>query len=246
MPQKITQCKNCNHQFDGNFCNQCGQKASVGTINFKDIFQEGWHNLTHTDTGYLQLFWDLIVRPGQTIKNYLAGQRKRYFSPFTFYIVTTSLLILVAHWVFKKEDKELKVYNDIGKYVAQSLNYFLLPILPVVAVLLWLFFKRNFKNLAEAFVLAIFGFGGLNFFLLICNSIFYFFIDLHYNYNGYAVLIGYIYMFYIFFNFFKPLKVLGLIKLLLLTFCFYILVEMIAKRLLLFEYGVPIDNLISL
>jgi hypothetical protein len=243
MHLKTIACKNCNNQFEGKFCNNCGQKASVGTINFKDIFHEGWHNLTHTDKGYLQLFWDLLVRPAQTIKNYLAGQRKRYFSPFTFYIVTTSLLILVTHWVFKKEDAELKVYNEIGNYLAQSLNYILMPTLPVVAVLLWLFFKRNFKNFAEAFVLSVFAFGALNFFLLICTILFYFFIKLHQHYNDYAVLVGYLFMFYIFFSFFKPLKTWGVIKLILLTICFYFLVETVAKDLLLLYYGVPFEQL---
>ncbi len=70
-----------------------GQKSNVFIITFKDILHEGWHNLTHTDKGYFQLFWEMIVRPGLTIKNYLGGKRKKYFSPFTFYLVTTSLLI---------------------------------------------------------------------------------------------------------------------------------------------------------
>lgn len=135
-------CKNCGNKVNEKFCSHCGQKTSVTTINFKDIVHEGWHNLTHTDKGYLKLFWDMVARPGSTIKNYLSGQRKRYFSPFTFYIVTTSLLIIFTHWVFKLEDSKFHINNEFGNYIAQNLNYILLCSIPVITVLFWLMFKK--------------------------------------------------------------------------------------------------------
>ncbi|MGF1925250.1 MAG: DUF3667 domain-containing protein [Bacteroidia bacterium] len=246
MHLKSTICKNCSHQFAGKFCNNCGQKASVGTINFKDIFHEAWHNLTHTDTGYLQLFWDLLVRPGQTIKNYLAGKRKSYFSPFTFYIVTTSLLILITNWVFKKEDLLYKTNNEFGNYHAQNINYILFYFLPIITVLLWLFFKKYFKNLAESLTVTIFMFGALNFFLLLCNIFFYAFISLHFEFNDDTKLIGYLFMLYILYSFLKPLSIWEILKLFLLVIIFYVLVEWVSLIILLTVFDhVPLNKLIN-
>lgn len=62
--------KICCYQFAGKSCNNCGQKASIGTMNFQDIFHEAWHNLTHTDTGYLQLSYEnLLLQFGVPIDN---------------------------------------------------------------------------------------------------------------------------------------------------------------------------------
>lgn len=247
MPHKTIPCKNCNHQFEGKFCNNCGQKASVGTINFKDIFHEGWHNLTHTDTGYLQLFWDLVIRPGKTIKNYLAGQRKRYFSPFTFYLVTTSLLILVTNKVFKKEDSLFNTNNEFGNYQAQNINYILFYCLPILTVLLWLFYKKHFKNLAESLTVNIFMFGALNFFLLLSNIFFYFFISLHFEFNGVIKWIGYLFMLYILFSYLKPLSVWETLKLILLVIIFWVLVERVSLIILLSVFDhVPLKKLLTL
>ena len=245
MPQKITQCKNCNHQFEGNFCNQCGQKASVGIINFKDILHEIWHNFTHTDRGYLQLFWDMLARPGITIKNYLSGQRKRYFNPFTYFIVTTSILILITHFVYQREYEVLglTINDEFGNYIAKNGNYILFAVMPFISVLLWAFFFRSFKSLAEAFVVIIFVFGTINFLFILSNIFFYFFITLHHDNKGYVTALAYVYMLYVFVALLKPLKVFGITKTIVLTLIIYFLVEMIAKGILLLIYGVPIEQL---
>ena len=72
-------CKNCNNSFVGKFCNNCGQKASVGELTLKDILHETWHSITHTDNGILRLLKDLFFHPKSVYLNYFAGQRKKYF-----------------------------------------------------------------------------------------------------------------------------------------------------------------------
>ncbi len=238
-------CKNCSKNATDHFCSHCGQKTSVTTLSFTDILHEGWHNLTHTDKGYFKLFWDMAAKPGITINNYLKGQRKRYFSPFTFYIVTTSLLILSTHWVFKYEDAKFHINNEFGNYVAQNLNYILLCSIPVITILFWLMFKRYFSNLAEAFTLMMFTYGALNFYLIICNLFFFIFIRLHYVYMGYANLIGYFFVFYIIYSFLRPLSFWNVLKLLLMVFFFYIIVQLIGPAISLIIYGVPIKILIN-
>ncbi|MDQ7947524.1 MAG: DUF3667 domain-containing protein [Pedobacter sp.] len=243
MQQPSITCKNCNYHFNGKFCNNCGQNAHVGPISFKEIVHEIWHNLTHTDKGYLQLFWYLLIKPGQTIRNYLNGRRKSYFSPLTFYLVTTSLLIVCTNPVFEKEDEIYHLNNEFAYYIGKSLNFILFFSIPIISILLYLFFRKQFRNLAEAVVTSIFAFGGLNFFLLLGCGFFYIFIGLHNEYKGIWTLLGYAFMFYILFDFLRPRRFLEIIKIGLLSIFFYFFVEMFAKGLFLMWYGVPFSKL---
>lgn len=143
-------CKNCGQLVEGKFCNHCGQKTSVGTLDFHEILHEAWHNFTHTDKGYLPLAGLLLRKPGIVISEYLGGKRKKYSNPFTFYLVTTSLLLLVSGWVFQKEFALLKVSNPYGNYVSKKLNLILFCALPVMSILLWLFFKKKVSNIGRS------------------------------------------------------------------------------------------------
>lgn len=67
----ITTCKNCNHNFKGNFCNNCGQTANTHEINFTSILHEIQHGIFHIDKGILYTSKELFRRPGHTIREYL-------------------------------------------------------------------------------------------------------------------------------------------------------------------------------
>jgi len=81
----VINCKNCKTNFKGKFCYNCGQKASVGELSMKELLHEGWHSFTHTDKGILKLIKDLTLHPKTVYLNYFNGQRKKYFSPVTFF-----------------------------------------------------------------------------------------------------------------------------------------------------------------
>lgn len=238
----MTTCKNCGAVVSEKFCSHCGQKASVGVLNFHELVHEVWHNLTHTDKGYLQLVAQLLMRPGKTISEYLAGKRKKYFNPFTFYLVTTSLLLLVAGWVFQREDALFAINNEFGNYVAKKRNVVLFFTLPVISVLLWLFFKNRFHTLAEAFTVMIFGFGLMNFYLLLINLFFLVFIELHYKFYGWPSVAGYVLLAYLLFSFLKPVRFWQWVKCFILTFLFFIVVEYLGRGLVLYYGGLPLKE----
>lgn len=62
----MTTCKNCGHQFELEYCNNCGQKASVKRIELKWLLDELPHAIWHVEKGFLynvkQLFKGL-ARP---------------------------------------------------------------------------------------------------------------------------------------------------------------------------------------
>lgn len=96
---KVT-CKNCNNSFKGNFCNECGQTANTHEINFKSVLHEIQHGIFHVDRGILFTTKELLLRPGITIRAYLAGKRIKHFKPFAYILILStiySLLIRLKH-----------------------------------------------------------------------------------------------------------------------------------------------------
>jgi Protein of unknown function (DUF3667) len=146
-----TNCKNCNNSFVGKFCNQCGQKASVNELRLHDLLHETWHSITHTDNGILRLIKDLFFRPKTVYLNYFSGQRKKYFSPVTFFLLSVAILLFLGLKVFDYEDYKFKTLNEFGRYALLETKFKTILLLPFEILMTWiLFFKRY--NLAKNIV----------------------------------------------------------------------------------------------
>lgn len=79
---------------DHQYCNQCGAKYIDARITVKYLILSllasfGW------DSHFFVTFRDLMLRPQLVFEKYLAGTRKRYTNPFTFFAVGTALSVLV-------------------------------------------------------------------------------------------------------------------------------------------------------
>ena len=146
-----TNCKNCNNSFVGKFCNQCGQKASVHELQLHDIVHETWHSITHTDSGILRLTKDLFFRPKSVYLNYFSGQRKKYFSPVTFFLITVGILLFLGVKVFDFEDYKFKTFNEFGRYALLETKFKTIILLPFEILITWLLFRKQY-NLAKNIV----------------------------------------------------------------------------------------------
>src|SRR6476646_10857932 len=95
---------NCGTLLAGKHCHECGQKAGVHRLTLHELFHEVWHVFTHTDKGILKLIKDLFIRPVSVYDGYFGGQRKKYFSPVLFFLVTAGILTFLYPYVFDYED----------------------------------------------------------------------------------------------------------------------------------------------
>ena len=166
-------CLNCHTVFHNNekFCPQCGQSRNVHRFTMANFFHEGFHAVTHTDKGIFHLLKSLATKPGTTAREYIAGKRKKYFSPFTFFLILMTIFVL-SNTYFLKEVKLIepsaKVLQRIPteegkkKYIAtigrvnssQSFfrkhgNIVAMIAVPVISLFTWLFFRRKKFNYAE-------------------------------------------------------------------------------------------------
>ena len=95
-------CNNCGLMFSGNFCPRCSQKADLGRINWRsvrngimDIWGLGTRSLIYS-------IWQLLMRPGYFISDYISGKRQVSFPPVKMLFIVTVIYSLIIYWLFPK------------------------------------------------------------------------------------------------------------------------------------------------
>ena len=56
-------CKNCGTEFEGNFCNHCGQKSTVERLTWKSVWDNILHGIFHVDNTFVKTTRTLVVHP---------------------------------------------------------------------------------------------------------------------------------------------------------------------------------------
>lgn len=85
----MTNCNNCNHELTGKYCSGCGQPVQLKRIDSHYIMHEIEHVL-HIEKGILFTIKELLIRPGQNIREFIKDNRMLTFS---FSAVLSGLLI---------------------------------------------------------------------------------------------------------------------------------------------------------
>lgn len=111
---KQHRCNNCREQFNGNFCPNCGQKATVGPVNWAsvrssilDIWGMGSRSLPYS-------LWRLITHPGQLISDYISGKRQSCFPPVKMFIIVTLFLIILDELIDPTPKPEASYITQTG------------------------------------------------------------------------------------------------------------------------------------
>ena len=89
-------CKNCENEFNGNFCNNCGQKSNTRKINYNYLIEEISNNVFQVHRGIFFTVKELSYRPGHSIREFLNGKRKQHFKPVGFVLITSALYVFTS------------------------------------------------------------------------------------------------------------------------------------------------------
>lgn len=157
-------CHNCSTQLIGSFCHNCGQRGVVHKVTFKETFQDIIAAIFSVDAPFIRTLQLLILNPGKLFREYLAGKRKTYYKPVSFFIIATIIYILI---------RSLLAYDPLtaagvkvggqsleaaAKYMVRNINNIMFLFVFTLALFLKLFFyKRN--TLAEFVALAFYALG---------------------------------------------------------------------------------------
>ena len=156
-------CENCSHDYDGNFCPNCGQKASIQRITLQYLWRSSLHIILDYDRGLWPTLRDLFVRPGTLITNYLEGQRVRYYQPFKLLLVLAAIgaFITLQSGAFSAEtfletipederQSELAlIFADVLQAFGRFFTVFMFLSVPAYALFSWLFYRKNRYNFTE-------------------------------------------------------------------------------------------------
>lgn len=87
--EQIT-CKNCGNEFEGYYCNHCGQKADIDRITFATLRREIL-DAFDLERGLGYTIKSLTLNAGGAIKEYLEGKRKRHYNPLKYLLLVAAI-----------------------------------------------------------------------------------------------------------------------------------------------------------
>ena len=154
-------CQNCNHQFTGEYCNQCGQKV-IHRITIGHIAHDLVHAFTHADKGFFYMMLQLFKNPGKVAREYiLEGKRKRYFTPFQYILLigaVAAIVVVNSHYMETAmrsltsadvSTKQAAMMQQISYLQGKYYNAFILIQLPFLSLSTFWLYKKYRYNYAE-------------------------------------------------------------------------------------------------
>jgi len=89
-------CPNCDATLTARFCAECGQRRPRRVEAWR-LAREAVAALLDVDGPWLRTVRDLTLRPGEALRAYLAGARKRYVNPMLYLVGTATVYLFAVH-----------------------------------------------------------------------------------------------------------------------------------------------------
>ncbi len=154
-------CKNCEYSYEGKYCPECGQKASVKRFSFLKFLQEGiFRDILQLERGFFYTMRELFLQPGVSMRAYLKGRRKPFFNPIAMLLLMGSLYYIIEGFavvnlhelsVFQ-ESAEGDFMSDVDAFSKKYQKLFILLGVPASALASLLFFSKAGLNISEHIV----------------------------------------------------------------------------------------------
>lgn len=162
-------CQNCGFEGDHHYCANCGQALDAHRISVPHLLHEVAHTFVHLEKGFLYTLKELAIRPGMMQKKYLSGIRLHYQKPFPLFAISGTICALALYLIYKHAP------NQSDQFFYKH-YYFLVQacMLPVYAMVTYLFFKSPDLYFAEALVLNVYMVGFMSVFIVPINVLSYF------------------------------------------------------------------------
>ena len=219
-------------------CPNCGQSEKPRRIDFHYVKHEIEHVL-HFEKGILLTIKELVIKPGESIREFISDNRNRLVKPIIFIIITSLIYTLISHF-FHIENEYMK-YEGLEKSALVKIlgwmqaNYGYMNILTAMFIAVWLkvFFKKYDYNFFELLIMLCFVMG-------ISMLIYAFFAIIegvsHIKVLHIAGIIGMIYLIWATGNFFEKKKTVNYFK----ALASYLL-GMLTFLILTIAIGITID-----
>lgn len=151
--EQVCQC--CGYRYVGNFCPCCSQKAGQGRITWRSVHQ-GVMDIWGLGTrSLLYSVWQLLVRPGYMIGEYINGRRQVSFPPVKMLFLLAVVYSFIFYWVLpgilhvNLDMNDLSGGVDFGGYtewVNRNYSWTLLCMSVLAIVPTWIMFRHSPRN----------------------------------------------------------------------------------------------------
>ncbi|MBR8535661.1 DUF3667 domain-containing protein [Carboxylicivirga sediminis] len=88
-------CKNCDNQFSGKYCSNCGQSVKELERPIRFMIADFMGTIITFDTRLVKTLVTILFKPGRLTLDYIAGKRARYMPPFRFYLFISFVMFLL-------------------------------------------------------------------------------------------------------------------------------------------------------
>jgi len=248
-------CKNCKQNFDGHFCNNCGQSSKVRKVDFKYLLDEISNSVFQVNRGILFTVKELFIRPGHSIREFLAGKRIQHFKPLSYILLLSAIYVLITFLIGKKtylgdslsgmtsaindNGSELAITGDILNGLSNNFAYATLLLLPFFSLASYISFIKTKYNYFEHLILNFYIAGQQIIIYLIFALLFFFFKIEGYFIQSVPFILAMLFTFWTFVQFFKTKKLYPKILLTLLTYILNFILIIVAITLIgIIEIGI--------
>ena len=157
------QCKNCGRAVSDQFCSHCGQRADVARISVVYVLQEAFHFLTNIQHRFFATSWRLLRSPGIVVDEFIDGQRTKYQSPVSYFLVWIAIYVLILSLIDLSSGANRAIdygqYFGPGKTTAYAIGHLglvLAAIIPFQSLYMYLLISRSRFTYFENVVAVIF------------------------------------------------------------------------------------------
>jgi hypothetical protein len=160
-----TRCKNCGNLFQGQYCNNCGQKVIRERYTIKHLFGLIFESF-NVERGLLYTIKLLFTNPGKLINDYLEGRTKDFYNPLKYLILIASINAVLMLWfdifdtnvantneLMGETGETTKLQQIILDYLKMYLNIFSLIVIPFYSLMTKWIFKKHKLFYAEHLVI---------------------------------------------------------------------------------------------
>jgi len=92
-----TKCLNCGNDYKGNYCPQCGQKASTSRLHLKGLITNVITTFVAGENNFIHTLKSLSTRPGHMIREFILGKRISYVAPIKMLIYLVTFYALFSY-----------------------------------------------------------------------------------------------------------------------------------------------------
>jgi hypothetical protein len=106
-------CLNCGARLTGQYCGECGQRATQRLISVWELVRDAFGDLFEVDSRLWRTIRPLLFKPGALTRDYLEGRRARYMPPFRMYLVLSLIFFVIAF--FDPRDDLAILYEPVAE-----------------------------------------------------------------------------------------------------------------------------------